>query len=154
MLARDGVALGQQTAARRFRAGDSLQLWGSVGFVLVRLSVPTGLSATAQALVVAANSGLGWAVGAVLTGYVWDVAGGSAVFALACAAALAAGVLFWAGSRRVGGGGGAACVGMSRASDLRFRPDVLLLRCRVSPGMNGFDGAGCSLTAGRRASTT
>lgn len=62
-------------------------------------SAPEGLSATAQALVGAANSGLGWSVGSVLSGYVWDAAGGSAVFGMASVAAAAGGVLFWLGSR-------------------------------------------------------
>lgn len=62
-------------------------------------SAPEGLSATAQALVGAANSGLGWSIGAVLAGYVWDAAGGGAVFGLASTSAVLAGVLFWWGNR-------------------------------------------------------
>jgi PPP family 3-phenylpropionic acid transporter len=62
-------------------------------------AAPPGLSATAQSLVGAAQSGIGWSIGSVLAGYLWDAAGGSAVFAVAACAALAAGVLFWVGNR-------------------------------------------------------
>lgn len=62
-------------------------------------AAPPGLSATAQALVGAAQAGFGWSIGAVVAGYVWDGFGGSAVFGMAMAAAVCAGVLFWWGNR-------------------------------------------------------
>jgi MFS family permease len=64
-------------------------------------AAPEGLSATAQALVGAAQSGIGWSIGSVAAGYLWDAAGGNVVFAMASCAALAAGVLFWVGNRRL-----------------------------------------------------
>ncbi len=66
-------------------------------------SAPAGLSATAQALVGAAQSGIGWSIGAVMAGYLFDAAGGSAVYTAAAIAALLAGVIFWAGQRQRGG---------------------------------------------------
>jgi PPP family 3-phenylpropionic acid transporter len=63
-------------------------------------SAPAGLSATAQALVGAAQSGVGWSIGAVLAGYLFDAAGGSVVYATAAAAALLAWVIFWIGQQR------------------------------------------------------
>jgi MFS family permease len=63
-------------------------------------SAPPGLSATAQALVGAAQSGVGWSLGSVLAGYLWDAAGGPVVFVLASGAALLAGLLFWIGNRK------------------------------------------------------
>jgi MFS family permease len=63
-------------------------------------SAPPGLSATAQALIGAAQSGIGWSIGAVLAGYLWDAAGGDAAFVMAACSALAAGLLFWFGNRR------------------------------------------------------
>jgi MFS family permease len=62
-------------------------------------AAPLGLGATAQALVGAAQAGIGWSLGSVLSGYLWDAQGGSAVFIVAALAALAAGVLFWSGNR-------------------------------------------------------
>lgn len=62
-------------------------------------AAPPGLSATAQSLIGAAQSGIGWSIGSVLAGYLWDAAGGNAVFAMAACAALAAGLLFWIGNR-------------------------------------------------------
>ncbi len=60
-------------------------------------SAPRGLSATAQALVGAANAGIGWGVGSVIAGYLWDAWGGSAVFMAAAVAALLGGLLIaWA----------------------------------------------------------
>ena len=64
-------------------------------------AAPPGLSATAQALIGAAQSGIGWSIGSVLAGYLWDAAGGGVVFAMAACAALAAGLLFWLGNRQV-----------------------------------------------------
>jgi MFS family permease len=63
-------------------------------------SAPPGLSATAQALIGAAQSGVGWSLGAVTAGYVFDAAGGSMVFALGASAAALAGLLFWWGNRQ------------------------------------------------------
>lgn len=62
-------------------------------------AAPPGLSATAQALVGAAQSGIGWSIGSVVAGYLWDAAGGSTVFAVASCSALLAGLLLWWGTR-------------------------------------------------------
>jgi MFS family permease len=62
-------------------------------------AAPPGLGATAQALVGAAQAGIGWSLGAVIAGYLWDASGGSAVFLVAALAAGAGGVLFWLGNR-------------------------------------------------------
>ena len=64
-------------------------------------AAPLGLSATAQALVGAAQSGVGWSIGSVVAGYLWDASGGSTVFVMASVAALLAGVLFWVGNRQL-----------------------------------------------------
>ncbi len=63
-------------------------------------SAPPGLSATAQALVGAANSGVGWGVGSVIAGYLWDAQGGSAVFLSSAVATTFAVLLFMWGTRR------------------------------------------------------
>ncbi|MEX1020821.1 MAG: major facilitator superfamily domain-containing protein 6 [Litorilinea sp.] len=63
------------------------------------LAAPPGLSATAQALVGAVQSGIGWSIGAVLAGYLWDGFGGQAVFIAAALATSLAVVLFWFGDR-------------------------------------------------------
>jgi MFS transporter, PPP family, 3-phenylpropionic acid transporter len=66
-------------------------------------AAPPGLSATAQALVGAAHAGLGWSLGAVIGGYVWDAYGGQVVFAIAASAAVMAALLFWIGNWPVSG---------------------------------------------------
>lgn len=62
-------------------------------------SAPEGLSATAQAMVGAVQSGLGWSIGSVVAGYLWDWSGGTAVYLFAAAVALLAGISFWWGNR-------------------------------------------------------
>ncbi|HXF63789.1 MAG TPA: MFS transporter [Caldilineaceae bacterium] len=62
-------------------------------------AAPPGLNATAQALVGAAQAGVGWGIGSVLAGYLWDGYGGQAVYWAATVAALAGGALFWLGNR-------------------------------------------------------
>jgi MFS transporter, PPP family, 3-phenylpropionic acid transporter len=62
-------------------------------------AAPPGLSATAQALVGAVQSGIGWSLGSVLAGYLWDGFGGPAVFYAAATATLLAVILFWFGER-------------------------------------------------------
>ena len=62
-------------------------------------SAPDGLGATAQALVGAAQGGLGWGIGAVTAGYLWDGVGHSSVFWAAGAAALLGALIFWLGNR-------------------------------------------------------
>lgn len=63
-------------------------------------SAPAGLSATAQALIGAMQGGLGWSLGTVSAGYLWDSAGGgTAVYLFAAGTALVAALLFWWGSR-------------------------------------------------------
>ncbi len=62
-------------------------------------SAPPGLSATAQALMGAALTGLGWSIGSVVAGYLWDLAGGEAVYFFAASAAFLAAVIFTIGNR-------------------------------------------------------
>jgi len=57
-------------------------------------SAPAGLRATGQSLVGAAQGGLGWAIGAVIAGIVWDVWGGSAVLLVASGAMLLAAFVY------------------------------------------------------------
>lgn len=64
-------------------------------------AAPAGLSATAQALVGAVQSGIGWSLGSVIAGNLWDLQGGLAVFLMATLAALLGGALFWFGSREM-----------------------------------------------------
>lgn len=63
-------------------------------------SAPPGLSATAQALVGAAQSGIGWSLGAVIAGYLWDLQGGPAVFLMATLAAVMGATMIWQGERQ------------------------------------------------------
>jgi MFS transporter, PPP family, 3-phenylpropionic acid transporter len=65
-------------------------------------AAPPGLSATAQALVGAAQSGIGWGLGSIMSGYLWDGFGGEAVFVAAALSAVVAGLLFWLGHRGLG----------------------------------------------------
>jgi MFS family permease len=62
-------------------------------------AAPPGLSATAQAVMAAALTGLGWSMGSVISGYLWDNFSGHAIFFFAAAMALAALLIFWIGSR-------------------------------------------------------
>ena len=62
-------------------------------------SAPAGLGATAQALMGAAMTGLGWGIGSVIAGYLWDLAGGEAVYFFAALAALLAALIFTFGNR-------------------------------------------------------
>lgn len=57
-------------------------------------SAPSGLRATGQALIGAAQGGLGWAMGSVIGGLLWDGFGGSAVLWAAAAIMLAAAVVY------------------------------------------------------------
>lgn len=63
-------------------------------------AAPPGLTATSQGLVGAVQGGIGWGIGALLAGYLWDSLGGSAVFATAALAVGAATLVFWWGNRR------------------------------------------------------
>lgn len=62
-------------------------------------AAPPGVSATAQALMGAAQSGLGWSLGSVATGYLWDTLGGHTVFFFAGGMVILATLIFWLGSR-------------------------------------------------------
>ncbi|MBI1878554.1 MAG: MFS transporter, partial [Chloroflexi bacterium] len=62
-------------------------------------AAPPGLSATAQALMGAAQSGLGWSLGSVSAGYLWDNTNGHIVFFFAAATFILATVIFWWGNR-------------------------------------------------------
>jgi PPP family 3-phenylpropionic acid transporter len=61
-------------------------------------AAPPGLSATAQALVGAGFSGLGWSLGSVVAGNLWDLFGGNTVFFFSASMALLAVLIFWLGS--------------------------------------------------------
>lgn len=62
-------------------------------------AAPPGLSATAQALMGAAMAGLGWSLGSIIAGYLWDNMNGHAVFFTAAGMAFVAMLIFWLGSR-------------------------------------------------------
>jgi MFS family permease len=62
-------------------------------------TAPPGLSATAQTLMGAAQSGLGWAFGSVVAGYLWDLTDGHVVLFFAAATVGLAALIFWAGNR-------------------------------------------------------
>src|SRR5690606_35215526 len=62
-------------------------------------SAPPGLSATAQSLVGAVQAGIGWSLGSVIAGYLWDIQGGTVVFLAATLAVLLGGMLLWLGER-------------------------------------------------------
>jgi len=64
-------------------------------------AAPAGLSATAQALVAAGITGLGWSLGSVTAGYLWDNISGHAIFFFSAVMALLAALIFWLGSREV-----------------------------------------------------
>lgn len=63
-------------------------------------SAPEGMEATAQSLTGAAMSGLGFGIGSLVAGYVWDVADGHTVLLVAAAGMVLAGIIFWFGNRR------------------------------------------------------
>lgn len=58
-------------------------------------SAPPGLSATTQAIIGAAQSGLGWSLGAIAAGYLWDTAGETTLFLVAAGAVALAAISFW-----------------------------------------------------------
>ncbi len=62
-------------------------------------TAPKGMSATAQATVGAAQGGLGWGLGAIIGGTLWDLTSGSAVFWASALFGLAAIVVFRIGLR-------------------------------------------------------
>ena len=62
-------------------------------------TAPAHLRATGQSLVGAAQGGLGWAIGAILSGLLWDSAGGTAVFVMASLAMTMGAVIFMVGQR-------------------------------------------------------
>ncbi|MBX3012787.1 MAG: MFS transporter [Caldilineaceae bacterium] len=62
-------------------------------------SAPPGLNATTQALLGAAQGGLGWSLGAIFAGYLWDVAGATTLF-LAAAGIVALAALSFSWSNR------------------------------------------------------
>ncbi|GIK39183.1 MAG: hypothetical protein BroJett011_30160 [Chloroflexota bacterium] len=62
-------------------------------------AAPPGLSATAQALVGAAQSGLGWSLGSVMAGYLWDQTNGHVVFFFSASTFFLAAFIFWLGNR-------------------------------------------------------
>lgn len=62
-------------------------------------AAPPGLSATAQALMGAAQSGLGWSLGSVAAGYLWDQTNGHVVLFFAAAMFFLATFIFWLGNR-------------------------------------------------------
>lgn len=65
------------------------------------LAAPPGLNATTQALLAAGQSGLGWSLGAIAAGYLWDGAGATALFLVAAGAVALAALSFWWSNRAV-----------------------------------------------------
>ena len=63
-------------------------------------SAPPGLRATGQSLVGAAQGGLGWALGAICGGLLWDAAGGTVVLGLASLIMLVGALVFAVGQRK------------------------------------------------------
>lgn len=63
-------------------------------------AAPPGLSATAQALMGAAQSGLGWSLGSVLAGYLWDLTNGHWVLFFSALCVALGAVIFWWGNRQ------------------------------------------------------
>jgi predicted MFS family arabinose efflux permease len=57
-------------------------------------SAPTGMRATGQAIVGAAQGGLGWAMGSVIGGVLWQGFGGAVVLWAAAALMLAAALVY------------------------------------------------------------
>lgn len=70
----------------------------AVGFAAE--SAPRGLEATAQSLAGAAQAGLGFGIGALLAGRLWDLADGHVVLFASAAGMVLGGVIFWLGNRR------------------------------------------------------
>lgn len=64
-------------------------------------SAPPGLNATTQAILGAAQSGLGWSLGAIAAGYLWDGAGATTLFLVAAGAVVLAALSFWWSNRTV-----------------------------------------------------
>ncbi len=62
-------------------------------------AAPPGLSATAQVLMGAAQSGLGWSLGSVMAGYLWDQTNGHIVLSFAAVCMALAALIFWLGNR-------------------------------------------------------
>ena len=69
----------------------------AVGYVSE--AAPPGLKATAQTLMGAAMSGLGWSLGSIVAGYLWDNISGHAVFLAAAGMAMSAMLIFYLGGR-------------------------------------------------------
>jgi PPP family 3-phenylpropionic acid transporter len=67
-------------------------------------SAPAHLRATGQSLVGAAQSGLGWAIGSILSGLLWDATGGASVFVFAGVSMLIGATVFLFGQRGRGAG--------------------------------------------------
>jgi PPP family 3-phenylpropionic acid transporter len=63
-------------------------------------AAPPGLNATAQSLMGAAQSGLGWSLGSVSAGYLWDLTNGHVVFFFAALMAVLALIIFSLGNIR------------------------------------------------------
>lgn len=63
-------------------------------------TAPEGLSATAQALLGAVQSGLGWSIGSVVAGYLWDSSGATTVYLFSASAVTVAALCFWWGNRK------------------------------------------------------
>lgn len=62
---------------------------------------PPGMGATAQSLIGAAQAGLGWAIGSILSGILWDSLGGQGVYLASAGVIVVAAVIFAWGQRRV-----------------------------------------------------
>lgn len=63
---------------------------------------PEGMNATSQGLVSAGLSGLGWGLGSLLAGTLWDAFGGQAIYFTSAGLMAGAYLLFWWGGRAKG----------------------------------------------------
>ncbi|MBK8049243.1 MAG: MFS transporter [Anaerolineales bacterium] len=63
-------------------------------------TAPPGLRATGQSLVGAAQGGLGWALGAITGGILWDATNGTVVLLTGAVSLLAGALIFWIGQRQ------------------------------------------------------
>lgn len=87
-----------------------LIVMGSVGFAggafwmavvgYANESAPPRLRATGQSLVGAAQGGLGWALGSITGGVLWDAAGGTVVMWVAAVSLFVGALVFWVGQKR------------------------------------------------------
>lgn len=79
--------------------GFSYSTFWTAVVVYANETAPPGLRATGQALVGASQGGLGWAMGAITAGVLWDSLGGTAVLVTAGIAVFVGAIVFQVGQR-------------------------------------------------------